>query len=383
MQECVNNYARSIHVYLHKDTFYSFYVLHLFMTPFIINVIDKSNEEFMDREKVSCSNITMTDVAERAGVSQATVSRVLSNHPRINNYTRQTVMHAIQELGYRHVSLNGENGRVSAPTTLGLLICPLPEQKNPLGLDFFNEIIAGIQEVALDHHLEIVLATLPAGADKVMLANVTQERMAGLILLGYPSEQLTTRLREEKIKYVVVSGDDNIDDRSDMITVNNIEGSINACRYLLSRGCRRLGFIVSHQDSFRMTGFQVELLRHDLSIAEKDVSVVESTDISAFIEEIHCWINRGDLPDAIVISFYDAAMAVKTLLTLNGIKVPENVVLFSFKHRLSDDQIPCIHLSPSMLGKKAARRIMEMLRDPSDPPHRIVVPMQAIFNLTN
>ena len=82
------------------------------------------------------TNITMSDVAQKVGVSQATVSRVLSNHSKINQQTKDTVLNAIREMGYRHVALNAEMMPKPKPMTFGLLMCPLPEQTNPLGLIF-------------------------------------------------------------------------------------------------------------------------------------------------------------------------------------------------------------------------------------------------------
>ncbi len=324
------------------------------------------------------NNITMTDIAQRVGVSQATVSRVLSNHPRINKKTKNVVMEAVRELGYKHVALS-EASAVKLQTTIGLVMCPLPEQTNPLGMDFFSELVSGVQSVASKNNIELVMTTLPSNAESLNAGGISPERAAGILLLGYPSEKLTSSLREKKIKYVIISGDDYEDDRSNIVTTNNLEGSVTTCRYLLSNGHQRIGFIMSKLDSFRMTGFELEMMRHKRTIAEEDIHIVESTDISSFIEMIHNLIKLGNLPSALVISFYDAAKAVKTLLNLNGLKVPEDISIVSFKHRPADTDIPCVMVPPYELGKKGLSRLIELMNNPDDTPHRITVPMKACF----
>ncbi len=320
----------------------------------------------------------MTDIAHRVGVSQATVSRVLSNHPRINKKTKNVVMEAVRELGYKHVALS-EASAAKVQTTVGLVMCPLPEQTNPLGMDFFSELVSGVQGIASKHNIELVMTTLPPNAESLDAGGISPDRAAGILLLGYPSEKLTAALREKNIKYVIITGDDYEDNLSNIVTTNNLDGSVTACRHLLANGHKRIGFIMSKIDSFRMTGFELEMMRHKLKIAEKDIHLVESTDISSFIETIHNLIKIGDLPSALVISFYDAAKAVKTLLNLNGIKVPEDISMVSFKHRPSDNDIPCVMVPPYELGRKGLSRLIELINNPEDLPHRITVPMKACF----
>lgn len=88
----------------------------------------------------------MTDVAHRAGVSQSTVSRVLSRHPAISDSTRELVQNALRELGYKSDFVKLISGNVQGKTVLDLVMCPLPEQTEPFALDFFSMILQGAKE---------------------------------------------------------------------------------------------------------------------------------------------------------------------------------------------------------------------------------------------
>ena len=89
----------------------------------------------------------------------------------------------------------------------------------------------------------------------------------------------------------------------------------------------------------------------------------------------------GGLADAIneklggTLHFYDAAAAVRSILAFSGIRVPEDVLLFTYSHSPSQNEIPSLFQDPAALGRKAARRMLEILNDPKDPPHHIRIPM--------
>ncbi len=86
-------------------------------------------------------NVTTTSIAKRAGVSQSTVSRVINNYRGINRVKRESVLAAMRELGY-YANRNVRR-------RVGIVICPLPEQKNMMALEFFGNQIAA-QETVLE-----------------------------------------------------------------------------------------------------------------------------------------------------------------------------------------------------------------------------------------
>ena len=103
------------------------------------------------------SDVTMNDIAEYANVSQTTVSRVINNHPGINSATRQLVLDAMQKLNYRNC----------VHTRVAIALCPLPEQNDPLALDCFSSIVAGIQESFNPQEFDLSLQVLPFGAEEL------------------------------------------------------------------------------------------------------------------------------------------------------------------------------------------------------------------------
>ena len=314
--------------------------------------------------------VNMTDVALKAGVSQSTVSRVLNNQPGISRHTRTTVLETLRQLGYK-TSSGHAKPEAEETAAVSLVMCPLPEQNDPFALEYFATVASGIRETLEKVGARLRLQTLPAGAAELPGATTAE----GVILLGFPSEELRAALRKQHIVYIIASGDI-YSSTEDMVTVNNFEASVEACRYLLRRGIRRIGFLMAPFGLERYAGFQMELLRNSLNVRPEDFRLQPNTQLPTFIEAIHHWIAEKDLPEALVVSHIDAARAIKTMLLLNGFRIPEDIQLFAFDHHPGTcSEIISLHTDPYQLGRHAALRIQHKLRHPNEAPVHTVVPM--------
>lgn len=306
------------------------------------------------------SGVTMNDVAEYANVSQTTVSRVLNNHSGINAATRKLVLDAMQKLNYRNC----------VHTQIAILICPLPEQSDPLALDCFSSIIAGIQENFTPQEFDLALQVLPAGAEELPQPELRQ----GVILLGYPSERLRKRLRERQIPYVIASADFRTPDE-DLVTIDGFNAGLTGCLRLLELGRKRFGFLLTKYDWPRYAGFQMELMRRGLPIRPEDVRIVKDSEYPSFVEETYRLLAEKNLPEVLVVSYIDIARIILKMLHMNQVRVPEDILLFSFSHRpRRNSDIPHISFNPRELGRRAALRLFEKLRMPDDPPVQIMIP---------
>ena len=313
----------------------------------------------------------MTDVAHRAGVSQSTVSRVLSRHPAISDSTRELVQNALRELGYKSDFVKLISGNVQGKTVLDLVMCPLPEQTEPFALDFFSMILQGAKEGAAGTAYRIQAITLPPDTEEI----TDDFSGSGVILLGYPTEKLRENLRKAEIPYIIASGDIYVGRNEDFVSPDNFECGVEGGRYLISRGCRRVGFILSRHNLIRYAGFEYALRMQGLDVRRSDLRLVKDTDMSAFIEIIHHWIKEKDLPEAIVVGYNDSASAIETILKLNEIRVPDDVVLLSFDHNPARISRPCLCSKPYEMGCIAVARLIEKIQKPDSPVRWSISPM--------
>ena len=177
-----------------------------------------------------------------AGVSTATVSRVLNDDSRISASTYELVQQVIQDSGYRRNSV-ARNLKTSRTQTVGFLT---PEIAN----DFFMHIAEGVEEGLQRKGYSLIICNTAEDAhvETRRIDLLSEQRIAGLIII--PSGRTGDHFRvldERKIPAVVVDrlveGFD-----CDGVLVDNVDGSFRAARRLFEAGVRRIGFIGGRPD---------------------------------------------------------------------------------------------------------------------------------------
>src|SRR5690554_3140246 len=122
------------------------------------------------------SNVTIYDVAGAAGVSLATVSRVLNSPEKVKEETRQRVLKVIKELGYRpNVIARGLASRRT--TTVGVVISDITRAS-------VAQMLGGISDIASKYHYSIKLFSIPEDADVLdILRDIVAEQVDGFLYL--------------------------------------------------------------------------------------------------------------------------------------------------------------------------------------------------------
>lgn len=183
--------------------------------------------------------VTRDDVARHAGVSPATVSYVVNNGPRpVAMETRQKVLQAIKDLGYRPNAV-ARNLRRQRTTTLGLII---PDTCNT----YFAEVAQGIESVAYENDFTLVFCHSDYILERELyyVDHLFTERAAGVILIPATSNlESVNRLLAYNIPTVI------LDRHAKGVSVpsvvaNNYQGGYLATQHLISLGHTRIGCIV-------------------------------------------------------------------------------------------------------------------------------------------
>src|SRR5690625_3510755 len=138
--------------------------------------------------------VTADDVAKLAGVSPSTVSRVISNNPRISEATRKKVLKCMDELGY-YPNANARSLALKKTGTIGIIIPTTSEDyfSNP----FFTESIRGIIKGASNSGYDLLLSTNTEKGEelKTIQKFIKGSKVDGVILM-------TNKVNDECIKYL-------------------------------------------------------------------------------------------------------------------------------------------------------------------------------------
>jgi LacI family transcriptional regulator len=291
----------------------------------------------------SPSRAIITDVAKKAGVSIATVSRVINRTAPVAPETEAQVKAAISELNYRpHVAAQVLAGRKT--DTLGLL---LPA----IGGDFFSLMLRGVESGARKHGLGLLVYSTETmnPRDVTDFCPVGEHNTDGL--LAFTDSISNAELRRlHKLHFPIVllhrSSPEGLN--IPCVTVENKSGACEAVDHLINEhGCRRIGFLTGpegHEDSWwRELGYRESLAAHAIPF---DPALVAMGAIFAGDDE--------------------AAAGVLTALSRAGKRVPGDVALVGFDDthfsRYLSPPLTTVHAPIEQVGQEAVRQLVALVR---------------------
>ncbi|TDG09098.1 LacI family transcriptional regulator [Paraburkholderia guartelaensis] len=321
-------------------------------------------------------------VAQRAGVSVATVSRVLNGHVNVRAATRERVLAEIETSGYR-VNELARNLRTAESR---LLLTMVPDFGNP----FYAEIVRGIDSVARQHGFFLLLCDTgaDAGRERSYFDLLRRHRADGAICLDPATVQHALAAESTALPWVACCEFDP-DVGVPYVGIDNYRAAHDAVRHLIARGRRRVALINSDEHYLyaqqRRDGWRDAL--GEAGIAMRDAWRVNVNcldyDAGAQAAAALMQLPADEAPDAIFAVSDTLAVGVVNGLRGAGRRVPHDVAVVGFDDIALAAQIdpPLTTIAQPMreLGETAARLLLRRFADPraSVPgvllPHRLVV----------
>jgi LacI family transcriptional regulator len=333
---------------------------------------------------------TLYDVARLAGVSTATVSRVLHGQDRVRESTRARVLGAIEELGYVPDSAAQSLSR-RRKDVIGLVCIERPWKASELedgSMLYYDKILRGVEARIRDEDLSLLITFLREDtAQVVRRLEALSGKVAGM-LLGediFPRDVLE-RLAS-RIPLGVIAGPPT-GTGVDTVTSDNRSGSAALTRHLIDvHGYRRL-YVVdgprnspdSHQR--RLGVEQVRRSRPDCELVGSYRGSYSAESGVAAAEQL-LDTSRPALPEAIIAMNDQMAIGILRSLTRAGVKVPHDVALVGFDDifpsSLTDPPLTTVNQPMRLLGEHACTRLIDRIADPDLPPQVEVLPTELII----
>jgi DNA-binding LacI/PurR family transcriptional regulator len=322
--------------------------------------------------------ITIREVARHAGVSTATVSRVLNGATTVDRGLAERVQLAVDELNYQP-SRAARTLAGQASKLLGLLVT---DMQNP----FYLDLIRGIEEVAQQHgYLVVVCNTLEnAQQEACYLEALVREQIAGTIVVPTQGQIAgIEHLNKRQIPLVVV--DRRVEDRTlDCVVIDNVAAAREAVEHLIANGYRRIG-VISGPKSVTNTNERVQGYRQALQTAGLPREAALEQRGTLVGQDVGFHLARKLLEFSPPI---DAIFAANNRLTAgalraiyaSGKRIPQDVALVGF-----DEiqwavpeliSVTTVLQSAYELGSAAATRLIQRLRKPGSPRQEIVLQHQ-------
>lgn len=335
------------------------------------------------------ASITVEDVARRAGVSRATVSRVVNASPRVRPETRRVVQKAIEELRY----VPNPAARALMTRRSDSVAVVILESANRLFEDpYFNHLLLGISGGLADEEVQLVLLIAQSGREEERLERyIAAGHVDGAMIIGpRGNDELPRRLVDRGVP-IVVNGRPSADDASggvhalSFVDVENREGARAAVAHLVAGGRRRIATIHGPLDlpsgRDRLSGYREGLeaagLRPDPDL-ERGGEYVPAVAAEAMRSVL---LLRPDV-DAVFAASDSMAAAVIGVLMDAGRRVPEDVAIVGF-----DDSPVATSVRPALttvrqpivaMGREMARLLMRQIADPGGAPSRVIFPTELV-----
>jgi DNA-binding LacI/PurR family transcriptional regulator len=317
-------------------------------------------------------DITIRDISKLAGVSTATVSRVLADSEKVKPDTRNKVLKIIKEYGYEPNQI-ARNLTSSRTNTIGLVV---ETTSNP----FFMEIAQAVEEKLTEAgYLMLTMNTnWETSREEASIRALRRNRVDGVILTPISLESESVRLLEKwSLPFVLLNIDAQREDISSIGT-NDYQGGILAGQSLLKSGATSIvclqGF--PHQSTFnRLKGLShtvrssAEGKCRDIKIIENIRTYEEGYEIGEKLINYHL---PPDGPLGVFATNDDVALGVLASLYDHGVGVPFQVSVVGYDDIPMSDRfkIPLTTIAqPTQeLGKLAARSIMDQISGVNSSP---------------
>lgn len=322
---------------------------------------------------------SIKDVAKAAGVSTATVSRVLSNKPHVKQEIRNHVLKVVESMNYRPNRV-ARNLRAHQSSIIGLIVSDIQNS-------FFQSISRAVEDAAHQQGYSIILCNSDENPEKEAkyIELMMDENVAGLILsptLKTADNFDNTML--EKLPVVVI--DRKVKDfEIDSVLINNVESASRLVDHLISHGRKRIAGMFGKGSTTgreRYEGYLVSLAKAGIEKNSELIRFVNARENDGY-EAMLELLDLNEPPDAIFISNSLAAGGALAAIKERKVNMPEEIVVGCFDDtiwaRLLEPPLTVIEQPTYEIGKLAAELMIKRLEDPSRSPREVTLKGKLII----
>jgi DNA-binding LacI/PurR family transcriptional regulator len=330
------------------------------------------------------SQPTLDQVAIAAGVSRATVSRVINGSPKVSDSARSAVSHAVEQLGY--VPNRAARSLVTRRTDSMALV--VEESESRLFADpFFARTVRGISGVFAERDLQLVLLMAHSTSERARVERyLTGGHIDGVLMVSHHSNyELPLRLKSVGIP--VVLGGRPINRLSlSYVDADNVGGAHDAVAHLIERGRARVATISGPSDMGagvdRLRGYRAALDEAGMGF---DEGLTEPGDFSRESGEqamAQLLERRPDLDAVFAASDLMAAGALRVLKE-HGRRIPDDVAIVGFDDsstaRTTDPQLTTVRQPVELFGREMAHMLLRQVETPDAGVQKLVLGTELVI----
>nr|WP_024966156.1 DNA-binding transcriptional regulator CytR [Pantoea sp. IMH] len=306
---------------------------------------------------------TMKDVAEKAGVSTATVSRALMNPEKVSAATRLKVEQAVSAVGYSPHALSRASKRSESRTILVIV----PDICDP----FFSEMIRGIEVVAAEQDYLVLIGDCAHQnrQEKSFLNLMLTRQIDGMVLLGSQVPFDTSLEEQRNLPPMVMANEFAPELELPTVHIDNLTAAFEAVNHLLKLGHSRIACIAGPHEmplcQYRLQGYIQALRRNGLPVDPHYIVRGDFT-FDAGSRAMKQLMALPQRPDALFCHSDIMALGAMSQAKIMGLRIPQDLSLIGFDDielsRYSDPQLTTVAQPRFNIGREAMNLLLEQLQ---------------------
>jgi len=320
--------------------------------------------------------VSIKDVAEAAGVSTATVSRVLSNGLHVRPEVRERVMATVERLGYRP-NLVARSLRSQQSSTIGLIVSDI---SNP----FFTAISRAVEDTAYEQGFSVLLCNTDENPEKeaIYLNLMHDTAVAGAIMS--PTRQTIANFADSNLTFPIVVVDRSISNGDvDAVLLDNVDAAYRLITHLIEQGYRRIGALCSEMGTGleRQVGYEKALRAHGLAPKSEYMKYVQPKAEAGYTATLKM-LDLAEPPDSLfAVNSLIAEGALQAIRERN-LTIADDIALVIFDETtwssLVQPSLTLIAQPTYEIGKTAAELLMQRIADPDRPTRQVILKGQLL-----
>jgi LacI family transcriptional regulator, galactose operon repressor len=324
-------------------------------------------------------SVTSHDVARLARVSQATVSRVLRDDPRVRPETRERVLRALAETRYEP-NAAARAFRTNRTDSIGVVVARLSYQLYPAMLEAIGGQLARLGQ-------RMIVWDSEHGGDAPAIRALRQGIVDGVILTAATRDsEFLAQIASPEAPVVLVNR--NVDDYpSDQVSSDNLAGGRRVAEYLLANGRKRIALIggVPRASTIRdrEQGFRAALKRGGAELAPQYYQRSDTFSHASGLQAIERLLELGEPPDAVFCVNDVLAMGAMDGARARGVRVPEDLWIVGY-----DDielaswgayDLTTVRQPMEQMVSEAIELLLAKIADPAKPLERRCLPNEIVI----
>lgn len=317
------------------------------------------------------SRITYADIAKQAGVSEATVSRVLNGDTRVKADRQERVNAAVAELGYKKNRI----ASALASGRTGLIAIVIDDDLSIFDDPFWARVSRGVSRVLMQNELQtLLLVSSETTLDSPVAHYLQGGEVDGAIFFQVHNDQLIKQLQAQGLA-VVMAGTPQAGTKVPFADSDNFGGAVQATTHLISSGCQHLVTITGDVDASagrqRLEGFKQAISQHGLSV-DKKLIVRGDYSFESGRSAMSKLLIAGSKIDGVFAANDLMALGAMAEIREFGLRVPEDIRVVGF-----DDSVMSMASVPTLttvrqdiegLGEAVAELMINQLQSNAVTP---------------